>query len=178
MSARCSRFSSFPSAWLVLFSLGAACTPSAAATSRIRPPRDPVIRPCSGADAGPRSLPDAVTASDDAPMSTLSEPFTIEPESARVSVYAAERTFVAVRLDRALGHSAYVELKASGLPAGVSAIVAFGPSPTQLGLVIEASDTARAITDVPFTLEAHADGVRVSRRMLLTIVPERPAREE
>ena len=107
-----------------------------------------------------------------------SEPFAIEPETARVSVYAAERTFVAVRLDRAGDHSAYVELKASGLPAGVSAIAAFGPSPTQVGLVIEAADTAHAISDAPFTIEAHADGVRVSRRMLLTILPERPVPEE
>ena len=44
--------------------------------------------------------------------------------------------------------------------------------------MIEAADTARPITDTAFTLEAHADGVRVSRRVLLTILPERPVPEE
>lgn len=109
-------------------------------------------------------------------MST--EPFVIEPESPRVALHAGERAFVAVRLDRAAEHTAYVELKASGLPAGVSVIAAFGPSPSQLGVVVEAADTVRAITDTPFTLEAHAEGVRVSRRMLLTVLPERETPEE
>jgi hypothetical protein len=95
-----------------------------------------------------------------------------------VSVHRGERTFLAVRLERAPTHHAYVELKASGLPAGVAAIAAFGPEPSQLGLVIEASDTAREIADLPITLEAHANGVRVSRRVLLTILAAPESSEE
>jgi hypothetical protein len=107
-----------------------------------------------------------------------SEPFAIEPAAPRITVHAAERAFLAVRLERAPEHRAYVELKASGLPTGVAAIAAIGPSATELGLVIEASDTARPVTDVPFTIDAHADGVRVTRRVLLTVLPERPIPEE
>ena len=164
--------------WLVLAALLSGCAPATSSWTHTRPPLDPLTLPCSSTDAGPEAeLPDGSVAGEDAAMSLpRTEPFAIEPATPRVSVHRGERTFLAVHLERASSHRAYVELKASGLPAGVAAIAAFGPEPSQLGLAIEASDTAREITDLPITLEAHADGVRVSRRLLLTILaaPESP----
>jgi hypothetical protein len=166
--------------WLVVAALLSACAPASTNWTHARPPHDPLTLPCSGADAGPApDLPDSAPAREDAAMSLPpTEPFAIEPATPRVSVHRGERTFLAVRLERAPTHHAYVELKASGLPAGVAAIAAFGPEPSQLGLVIEASDTAREIADPPITLEAHANGVRVSRRVLLTILAAPESSEE
>jgi hypothetical protein len=158
---------------LTLTLAASACTSVTPTIPRPSLQRDPGL--CACTDAG--ALPDATRPSDDAAMS-LREPFAIEPAAPRITVHAAERAFLAVRLDRAPAHRAYVELKASGLPSGVHAIAAIGPSASDLGLVIEAADTARPDTDVPFTVEAHADGVRVSRRVLLTVLPERPTPEE
>ncbi len=157
------------------------CASCAPVTSSPRPHAlpDPSPSPCAGADAGTLvRLLDADATREDAPMPASTEPFAIEPDAPRVTVYAAERAFLAVRLTRAPEHRAYVELKASGLPAGVAAIAAIGAEPGEVGFAIEAADTARPITDAPITLEAHADGVRVSRRVLLTILPERPIPEE
>jgi hypothetical protein len=159
--------------FLTLALVASACTSVTPTSPRPSLRRDPSLCACS--DAG--ALPDAAFAGDDAAMSS-SEPFAIEPAAPRITVHAAERAFLAVRLERAPEHRAYVELKASGLPTGVAAIAAIGPSATELGLVIEASDTARPVTDVPFTIDAHADGVRVTRRVLLTVLPERPIPEE
>jgi hypothetical protein len=158
---------------LALALLASACTSVTPTSPRPSLQRDPGL--CACTDAG--ALPDTARTSDDAAMS-LREPFAIEPAAPRVTVHAAERAFLAVRLERAPEHRAYVELKASGLPPGIAAIAAIGPSADDLGLVIEASDTARPVTDVPFTIDAHADGVRVSRRVLLTVLPERPIPEE
>ena len=156
----------------------AACTSVTPTGPRPSLRRDPSVCACD--DAGglaDADLPDAALTRDDAAMSS-SEPYAIEPASARVTVHAAERAFLAIRLERAAGHTAFVELKASGLPSGVAAIAAIGPGPGELGLVLEAADTARPVTDTPFTIDAHAEGVRVSRRVLLTVLPERPIPEE
>ncbi|MBX7191696.1 MAG: hypothetical protein K1X94_06550 [Sandaracinaceae bacterium] len=156
----------------------AACAP-VGASPRPRALPEPTPSPCAGADAGTFvHLLDADATREDVRMPASTEPFSIEPDAPRVTVYAAERAFLAVRLTRAPEHRAYVELKASGLPPNVAAIAAIGADPSEVGFVIEAADTARPITDTAFTLEAHADGVRVSRRVLLTILPERPVPEE
>lgn len=176
---------SLTTAALALAAMTVGCAPVGPTPLRPLAPHDP--SPCAGSDAGPTDarlrldassdLADASVLGDDARMASH-DPFSIEPDAPRVTVHAAERAFVGVTLRRAPEHTAFVEVKASGLPAGVAGIVAIGPGPGELGLVIEAADTARAITDTPFTLEAHADGVRVSRRLLLTVLPERPIPEE
>lgn len=157
---------------------GSGCTSVTPTGPRPSLRRDPSLCVCGDAGA-PRdtALLDATSAGDDAAMSS-SEPFAIEPAAPRITVHAAERAFLAIRLERAADHTAFVELKASGLPAGVVAIAAIGPGAGELGLVLEAADTARPITDVPFSVDAHADGVRVSRRVLLTVLAERPIPEE
>jgi hypothetical protein len=86
----------------------------------------------AGADVA--ALFDAAPMGDDAAMSR-SEPFSVEPAAPSVTVHAAERAFLAIRLDRAPGHRAFVELKASGLPPGVVAVAAVGPGAGELGLV-------------------------------------------
>ncbi|MFN7701334.1 MAG: hypothetical protein ACK5U8_25810 [Deltaproteobacteria bacterium] len=161
-----------------------ACTSVTPSAPRPSLRRTPCL--CADADAGAdteagaddvAALFDAAPMGDDAAMSR-SEPFSVEPAAPSVTVHAAERAFLAIRLDRAPGHRAFVELKASGLPPGVVAVAAVGPGAGELGLVLEAADTARPVLDMPFTVEGHAEGVRVSRRLLLTVLPERPVPEE
>lgn len=157
----------------------AACAPSGPG---VRLTREPSTSPCARADAGSDApnadapLLDAPRLREDAPMSA--EPFAIEPSTARVQVHAGERAVVPLRLQRASGHTAYIEVKASGLPPHVYGTLAIGADATSLALVIEAADTARAVSDTPFTLEAHAEGVRISRRMLLEVLAERAVPEE
>ncbi len=173
-------------ALLVPLALGAttACaTPGDSPRTRARrEPSIPCIEPLPARETpGRASLHDAGPSAHDGAMPLElppSERFAIEPAQLRVELFAGERAQLPIALVRAEGHDAYVELKASGLPRGVYATAAFGPLPSALALVFEAEDTAAIVSDAPFVVEAHADGVRVSRRLLLTILPERATPEE
>lgn len=124
-------------------------------------------------DAG-RSIEDASMALPDAPR----EPFTFEPADTRITVHAGGRAILPVRVVRAPEVLAWIELHAQGLPRGVAALYALGPDPTEVAVILEASDVASPVVDLPFTLEANAGGVRRSRRILLTVLPEVAAPEE
>lgn len=124
-------------------------------------------------DAG-RLIDDAAMAMPDADA----EPFTFEPTEPRVVVRAGDRAVLPVRVVRAAGVLAWIELHAQGLPRGVAALYAIGPDPTEIALILEASDTTSPVMDLPFTLEANAAGVRRSRRILLTVLPEAAVPEE
>lgn len=157
----------------------AASEPSTRALLFLAPPRIRCVPLGSG--AADASLLDAGVLGDDAGMTpplSPSERFSITPAQTRVEVHAGDRFTLPITLTRADGHDAYVELKASGLPPHVVAVAAFGVTPSQLALVFEAGGLASVASDRPFVIEAHADGVRVSQRLLLTILPERMIPEE
>jgi hypothetical protein len=118
-------------------------------------------------DAG-ASIEDASMALPDAPR----EPFTFEPGDTRIAVHAGGRAILPVRVVRAPEVRAWIELHAQGLPRGVAALYAIGPDPTEIAVILEASDAASPVVELPFTLEANAGGVRRSRRILLTVLPE------
>jgi hypothetical protein len=124
-------------------------------------------------DAG-APIEDAAMALPDAPR----EPFTFEPAETRITVHAGGRAILPVRVVRAPEVLAWIELHAQGLPRGVAALYAIGPDPTEIAVILEASDTAIPVVDAPFTLEANAGGARRTRRILLTVVPERDAPEQ
>lgn len=126
-------------------------------------------------------LDDGGERAEDARMSTLDarrEPFTFEPAADLIEVHAGERAVLPIRIERAPEHAAWIELHAQGLPRGVAALYAIGPDPAEVALVIEAADTAAPVRELPFTVEASADGVRRTRRLALTVLPERALPEE
>jgi hypothetical protein len=126
-------------------------------------------------------LDDGGEPAEDAGMSSTvarREPFTFEPADTRIEVHAGDRALLPIRLERALDHDSWIELHAQGLPSGVAALYAIGRDPSEVALVIEAADTAAPVRDLPFTVEASADGVRRARRLTLTVLPERAIPEE
>jgi len=161
-----------------------ACAPSGAASWRPPTLEAPHCAPCvcggpDGSVDGPDSaLPDAARLDDDAFMSSSAEPFTLELASPRVEIHAGQEAWLPATLSRAPGHGSLITLSAAGLPAHVSARAAVGPDPGVIAFLIETADLARPVTDWPFTLEARADGTSSTRRVLLTILPERAVPEE
>ncbi len=168
---------------LALAALGA-CAPSGAASWRPPTLEVPACDPCAcggpdGSVAAPDSaLPDAPALDDDASMSSVTEPFTLEAASARVEVHAGGESWLAATLTRAPGHGSIVTLSAAGLPPHVTARAGVAPEPGVIAFLLEASDVARPVVDWPFTIEARADGTSSTRRVLLTILPEREVPQE
>lgn len=169
------------SALLVLSAL-AACAPSGIAPFRPPTLESPRCAPCGcEPDAslpGDITLPDAPGLDHDGAMSSPTEPFTLEPASDRIEVHAGEEAWIGATLTRAAGHASLVALAASGLPPHVTARAAIGPDPGVIAFLIETSDLARPVTEWPFTIEARADGTSSTRRILLTVRPERETPEE
>jgi len=161
-----------------------ACAPSGAAPWRPPTLEAPACGPCTcegldGSVAGPDSaLPDAPPLDDDASMSSATEPFTLEAASPRVELHAGQEAWLAATLTRAPGHESIVTLSAAGLPPHVTARAGVAPEPGVIAFLLEASDLARPVTDWPFTIEARADGTSSTRRVLLTVLPEREIPEE
>lgn len=129
----------------------------------------------SGADASCMALDGSASLADDAGMERPD--FTVEASTDRIEVHASGRAVLPLRLVRTGGHRAWIELRVSGLPANVSGFFATSPEADQVALIIEASDLAALVELQPFTLEANGDGLRRTRRMALTVLPEKAAEE-
>lgn len=126
-------------------------------------------------DASCEGLDGSVTLADDAGMERPD--FTVEASTDRIEVHAGGRAVLPLRLVRTGGHRAWIELRVSGLPANVCGFFATSPEADQVALVIEASDLAALAELQPFTMEANGDGLRRTRRMALTVLPEKAAEE-
>jgi hypothetical protein len=120
-------------------------------------------------------LDDATRLPDDARMERPD--FTVEATTDRIEVHAGGRAVLPLRLARTGGHRAWIELRVSGLPANVSGFFAMSPEADEVALVIEASDQAALVSLQPFTLEANGEGLRRTRRMALTVLPEKAVEE-
>lgn len=172
-----------------VFGIGvvAGCAPSGVWVGRDGSARDAPARDAAGALADDldarvevRSTPPCGSNDDAATMRDASLPatdFVLEPSADAIDVAANGRAELALRLARAEGHLAFVELGVSGLPRGVAGRFAVGPAPDALLLVIEASDLA-VVGETPFTIEGVAEGLRRTRRVLLRVTPEVTSAEE
>ena len=162
-----------------------ACVPERALRGRAEAPGGEWVDSTRGVDAstGARCLERDARLPLDGPTSLAEDAlmerpdFTLEATSELAEVHAGGRAVIVLHLMRAGGHRAWIEHRVSGLPANVTGFFATGPDADQLALVIEASDQAALVTHQPFTLEANGDGLRRTRRMLLTVLPEKAPEE-
>ena len=122
-----------------------------------------------------RTLDAATPLPEDGPMERPD--FIVETSADGLEVHAGGRAVLPLRLVRTGGYRAWIELRVSGLPANVSGFFAMSPEADHAALVIEASDQAALVELMPFTLEANGDGLRRTRRMALTVLPEEEVEE-
>lgn len=157
-----------------------ACVPESANRGGVRASVDAM----ASADAGSRfafedtvrfTLDAAAPLSDDGPMERPD--YIVETSADGLEVHAGGRAVLPLRLVRTGGHRAWIELRVSGLPANVSGFFAMSPDADHVALVIEASDQAALVELMPFTLEANGEGLRRTRRMALTVLPEKEVEE-